>query len=101
MRLTKNPGRLAGLLYVLASILGIIGLIYVPSKLIVDGNAVETARNIAASETLFRFGIAAHLIGEALFVFVGLTLYDLFKKVNHRNALYMLTLTRDPDGVSE
>ena len=92
MRFTKNPGRIAGLLYVLASIVGIFGLLYVPSKLIVDGNAVETAHNIAASETLFRLGIAAHLIGEALFVFVALALYDLFKVVNHRNALCMLTL---------
>src|SRR5438445_1938337 len=92
MRFTQNPGRIAGLLYVLASIVGIFGLLYVPSKLIVDGNAVETARNIAASETLFRLGIAAHLIGEALFVFVALALYDLFKTINHRNALCMLTL---------
>jgi hypothetical protein len=92
MRFTKNPGRIAGLLYVLASAVGIFGLLYVPSKLIVDGNAVETARNIAASETLFRLGIAAHLIGEALFVFVALALYDLLKAVNPRNALCMLTL---------
>jgi hypothetical protein len=92
MRFTKDPGRIAGLLYVLASIVGIFGLLYVPSKLIVSGNAVVTARNIAASETLFRLGIAAHLIGEALFVFVALALYDLLKAVNHRNALCMLTL---------
>jgi hypothetical protein len=92
MSFTKNPGRFAGLLYILASIAGIFGLLYVPGKLIVNGNAMETARNIAASETLFRLGMAAHLIGEALFVFVALALYDLFKAVNHRNALCMLTL---------
>lgn len=92
MRFAQNQGRVAGFLYVLASILGIFGLLYVPSKLIVDGNAVQTASNIAASETLFRLGVAAHLVGEALFVFVALALYDLFKAVNHRNALCMLTL---------
>ncbi len=92
MRLNGNPGRVAGFLYVLASIVGIFGLIYVPSQLIVDGNASETARNIAASETLFRTGIAAHLIGEALFVFAALALYELLKGVNQRNALYMLIL---------
>jgi hypothetical protein len=92
MSFTKNPGRLAGSLYVLASIVGIFGLVYVPSKLIVNGNAAETARNIAASETLFRLGISMHLIGEALFVFVALALYDLLKEVNRRNALCMLTL---------
>jgi len=92
MSLIKNPGRIAGSLYVLASIVGIFGLVYVPSKLIVDGNAAETGRNIAASETLFRLGISAHLMGEALFVFVALALYDLLKEVNGRQALYMLTL---------
>jgi len=92
MSFIKNPGRLAGLLYVVASLVGIFGLLYVPSKLIVHGNAAETARNIAASETLFRLGIAAHLIGEALFVFVALALYDLLRAVNQRNALSMLTL---------
>jgi hypothetical protein len=92
MSFTKNPGRFAGSLYVVASIVGIFGLVYVPSKLIVNGNAAETARNIAASETLFRLGISAHLIGEALFVFVALVLYDLLKAVNNRHALYMLTL---------
>lgn len=92
MSFIKNPGRIAGLLYVLSSIVGIFGLIYVPSKLIVDGNAAETARNIAASETLFRLGIFAHLAGEALFVFVALALYHLLKPVNSRLALCMLTL---------
>ena len=92
MRFTKDPGRIAGLLYILASMVGILALLYVPSKLIVSGNAVLTARNMAASETLFRLGIAAHLIGEALFVFVALALYDLLKAANHRNALCMLTL---------
>jgi uncharacterized protein DUF4386 len=92
MTFIKNPGRSAGLLYILASLVGIFGLLYVPSKLIVPGNALETGRNIAASETLFRLGIAAHLIGEAIFVFVALALYDLLKTVKQRGALCMLTL---------
>jgi len=49
----KNPGRFAGLLYLLVSIPAPFALIYVPSKLIVLGNATATANNIAASETLF------------------------------------------------
>jgi hypothetical protein len=92
MILTKNPGRFAGLLYLVASIPGVFALLYVPSKLIVHGNAAATAHNIAASETLFRLGIAADLIGQALFIFVALALYDLLKGVNHRHALAMLTL---------
>ncbi len=90
MSLTKNPGRLAGLLYVLASIPGFFALAYVPGKLIVHGNATATANNIAASENLFRLGIAADLVGQALFVFVALALYDLLKGVNQRWAALMV-----------
>jgi hypothetical protein len=92
MSATRNPGRFAGLLYLLASIPGVFALIYVPSKLIVHGNATATAHNIAASELLFRLGIAANLIGQAGFIFVALALYDLLKGVNQRRALLMVTL---------
>jgi len=88
----NNPGRFAGLLYIIASIPGFFALMYVPGKLIVHGNAATTAMNIAAHETLFRLGIAADLTGQAIFVFVVLALYDLFKDVNPRHALAMLTL---------
>ena len=92
MTSTKNPGRFAGLLYVLMSIPGFFALIYVPSKLIVHGSATATASNIAASETLFRLGIACNLIGQAGFIFVALALYELLKGVNQRHAVVMVTL---------
>lgn len=92
MNSTRNPGRFAGLLYVLISIPGIFALIYVPGKLIVQGNATATASNIAAHETLFRLGIAANLISQILFMWVALALYDLLKGVNRRQAALMLTL---------
>ena len=92
MSYTRNPGRLAGLLYVLFSIPGFFAMVYVPSKLIVHGNAAATANNIAASETLFRLGIAAQLIGMVGFIFVALALYDLLKGVNRRHASLMVTL---------
>src|SRR6266849_3615484 len=92
MNSTKNPGRFAGLLYVVMSIFGFFALIYVPSKLIVHGNATATASNIAASETLFRLGIACNLIGQAGFIFVALALYELLKGVNQRHAVVMVTL---------
>lgn len=92
MNSNGNPGRFAGLLYVLISIPGIFALIYVPGKLIVHGNATATASNIAAHETLFRLGIAANLISQILFMGVALALYDLLKGVNRRQAALMLTL---------
>src|SRR6266567_8582939 len=92
MSSTKNPGRFAGLLYLLTSIPGAFALIYVPGKLIVHENATATANNIAASETLFRLGIAGELIGQAGFIFVALALYDLLKGVNQRHASLMVLL---------
>ncbi len=89
---TMNPVRFAGLLYVLTSIIGFFAMGYVPGKLIVHGNAVATATNIMASETLFRLGIVASLIGQAAFIFVALALYELLKGVNRRRASLMVLL---------
>jgi hypothetical protein len=92
MSSTKNPGRFAGLLYLLTSIVGFFAMMYVPSKIIVHGNATATASNIAANETLFRLGIAGQLIGQAGFIFVALALYNLLKGVNRWHASIMVTL---------
>ena len=92
MNSIKNPGRFAGLLYVLVSIVGFFAMGYVPDKLIVHGNAAATANDIAAHETLFRLGIAAELVGQAGFMFVALALYDLLKGINRRHALLMVIL---------
>jgi hypothetical protein len=92
MSSTNNPGRFAGLLYVLFSIPGFFAMVYVPGKLIVHGNAAATANNIAHSETLFRLGIAAQLISQAGFILVALALYDLLKRVKRRYASLMVTL---------
>lgn len=92
MSAIKNPGRFAGLLYVVTSVFGFFAMGYVPSKLIVHGDAAATANNISASETLFRLGIASQLIGMAGFIFVALALYELFKDVNQRQAALMVIL---------
>jgi hypothetical protein len=92
MRSTGNPGRQAGLLYVLISIVGFFSMGYVPDKIIVHGNAAATANNIVTHEMLFRSGIAAALVGQAGFIFVALALYDLFKGVNRRQAALMAIL---------
>jgi hypothetical protein len=92
MNSTKNPGRFVGLIYVVVSIPGFFALIYIPRKLIVDGNAAATASNIMASETLFRVGIACNLVSQILFMWVALALYDLLKSVNRRHAALMFGL---------
>ena len=65
MSFTRNPGRFAGLLYVLTSIIGFFAMGYVPGKVIVHGNATAAANNILAHEALFRLGIAGAVVGQA------------------------------------
>jgi hypothetical protein len=91
MTLSKNA-RVAGLLYLLGSLFGIVRLIYVPNKLLVYGNAAATANNIAGHESLFRFGIVSYLLCGALWIFVTLALYRLLKGVNQALAVLMVIL---------
>jgi hypothetical protein len=91
MTLSKNA-RIAGLLYLVGSLFGIVRLIYVPNTLFVYGNATATAKNIAEHELLFRFGIVSYLLCAALWIFVTLALYRLFKGVNHGLAVLMVIL---------
>src|ERR1700722_19390856 len=71
---STNPGRFAGLLYVVMSVFGFFAMAYVPGKLMVHGDATATINNVATHETLFRLGIASQLIGQAGFIFVALAL---------------------------
>jgi hypothetical protein len=91
MTLSKNA-RVAGLLYLLGSLFGIVRLIYVPNTLFVYGNATATANNIAEHELLFRFGMVSYLLCAALWIFVTLALYRLFKGVNQARAVLMVIL---------
>ncbi len=70
--------------------LGIFGSMYVPSKLIVFGNAATTAKNLIASEALFRLGIASDLLAGIVMLLVVLVLYGLLKPVNRNIALLMV-----------
>jgi hypothetical protein len=92
MNAIKKQARIAGLLYLLASIPAPFALIYVPNKLIVLGDATATADHIRASETLLRLGIGCDLIGSIIFIFLVLALYRLFKPVSEGYAVAMATL---------
>lgn len=82
--------RLAGFLYLLVVPLGIFGSLYVPSKLIVPGDAARTAENLMASESLFRLGIVSDLLAPLVLIFVVLFLYKLLKPVNKTMASLMV-----------
>jgi hypothetical protein len=89
---TRKTARLAGLLYLLSSILGAFALLYVPGKLVVKGDAAATAARLRASEGLLRAGITAELLSSVIFIFLALVLYRLFKPVSERHARAMMVL---------
>lgn len=92
MNSTKKQARYAGLLYLLIGITAPIGLVYVPGKLIVAGDATATADRIRASASLLRIGIASELFHQIIGIFLVLALYRLFKAVNEKHAALMVIL---------
>jgi hypothetical protein len=88
----SKKARVAGFLYILASAVGYVRLIYIDSALIVSGNAAATANNIATHETLFRWGIVSYLVASVLFLFVTFALYQLLEGVDRGLAILMVIL---------
>jgi len=78
----KNIARLAGFLYFLLIPLGVFGIIYVPSTLIVDGDIAATVTNITNNESLFRLSIVAALIAQVVNIAVVLFLYKILAPVS-------------------
>jgi hypothetical protein len=88
----KKNARLAGLLYLVWILTGLFGIFYVPSKIMVRGDIVATANNILAHEFLFRTSIVNDLVSSAIWVFMVLVLYRLFKEVNEFQARLLVAL---------
>lgn len=78
------------ILYPFWMIIGMFGLMYVPSVLFVDGNTIETAQNIKSNEMLFRLGIVARLITQLFVIIIPILLYMLFESYNRFLAVFML-----------
>lgn len=86
MSATRNPGRVAGFWYLLLILIGPLRLIYIPSKLLVDGNATATVNKIAAHEGLFRWGMVSDLAGGVVLILLVLAFYRLFNGVDQNLA---------------
>jgi len=91
MRSSYNPGRVAGFLYLLLGF-SVVRPVYIAGKLIVPDDAVATARNIAAHESLFRFGIVCDLLAGISCIFVALALYRVLKGAGQGLAVVMVIL---------
>jgi len=92
VRTLQQQARRAGLIYLLLAVSAPFGLMYVPGKLIVAGNATATADNLRASEWLLRLGLASELFHQVVVIFLVLALYRLFKAVDEGLAKQLVVL---------
>jgi hypothetical protein len=85
----KKTARMAGL-HLLLAVTSTVGLTI--SSFIVRGDAAATANKINSHQLLYRLCIVSDLASQIVFVFLVLTLYQLFKGVNKKLAALMVAL---------
>jgi hypothetical protein len=91
MHPTDKAARIAGAVYLSMVVTAPFSLIYVPSKLIVRGNAAATADNILTHQTMFRLSIIGELVGQVIFICLAIALYRLLRDVNKTSAWLMVS----------
>ena len=82
----KTTARFAGALYLIWIITGLFAIFYIPSQINTQGDAVTAAQDILSKEFLFRASIVNDLISSALWVFMVLVFYRMFKQVDEFQA---------------
>ena len=92
MAALRKQSRMAALLYFINGLPAPFALLYVPSVLIVRGNAAATAMNVRDSEYLLRLGMAVELFSATVAIFAVIAFYRLFKAVSHKHAIAMMIL---------
>ena len=83
----RTYARIIGILFLLSLVAGGFGEFYVPSTLIVPGDAAATANNIHAHATMFRLGFAGYLVEAICDTGLTWTLYLLLRPVRRDLAL--------------
>jgi hypothetical protein len=88
----KAVARATGFLYLAIFALGVFAELLVRQTLIIPGDAALTAKNILASDTLFRAALLGDLIRHTLLILLPLALYLLLKPVSTNVAGVMLAM---------
>jgi len=83
----RSAARVVGIVYLVAMATSMFAELYCRGSLIVRGDAVQTAINIAASERLFRLGSLIHLLTFASDAIMAVALYVVLRPVNRNLAL--------------
>jgi Domain of unknown function (DUF4386) len=86
----RSMARTAGVLYLIVVLAGIFSLAYVPSQIVVDGDAAAKVASIAAHASLYRLGIVAGFVCYTAFLLLPFALYRLLGKVHQVAAVLMV-----------
>jgi hypothetical protein len=82
----QTAARLAGFLYLLTNATAMFAF-YARGQVMVRGDAAQTARNLAASERLFRVAIVTELLTVACVIILVMALYVVLKPINRNVAI--------------
>ena len=86
----RTAARVVGAAYLIALVPAVFAELYVRGKLVVAGNAAQTALNIVAHERLFRLGIASNLAVFAIDIALITALYMVLNPIHRSLALLAL-----------
>jgi hypothetical protein len=91
-RPAQRAVRVAGVGYLLSTIIPLLSTFLIYDKLLVPEDAAATAQNVLSHPLLFRVGLASDLLGSANVLVLALALFALLEPVDRRLALFGLLL---------
>jgi hypothetical protein len=83
----KKTSKIVAILILILVVIAPFSMLYLPSTLIVPGDATTTANKVMASEPLFRLGIAGDSVVFLIEIVLSVLLYVLLKPVSKTLAL--------------
>ena len=86
----QHYARAFGLLYLIVIVAGIVAQMFISGKIVVPGDAAQTAANILTHKTLFELGFTVYLIEMASQIAMTGLLYVLLKPVSRSLSLLAL-----------
>jgi len=83
----QRYGRAAGIAMLLSIIFGMVGELYLPGRIIVNGDAAATAANLTGNAILLRLAFASYLVEGFCDIFLCVFWYILLRPVDKELAL--------------
>lgn len=94
MKITvKTTAQTGGLLYLINIVVGFFAIGYIPGIIVVTGDAAATAANLLRHETVYRLGLAGHVLIALTNIPLAVVFYRLFTPVSKGVTLLVVFFT--------